>query len=384
MTSQQELSPPGMQLQGQVNQQQALTQRMIMSAHMQQAIALLQIPIMELGPFIEEQAVLNPVLEIEDPKDELDAEDQSSEPEQGEDLEQEVEINDHDLSILTRLDDDLRDFYSTSDTMPIKRSTEEEERKSYMESSICAEPTLHSQLMQLARETFSHPDELAIAEILIGYIDHFGFLKTPIEEICLLHNLSEGAVKQVLAEIQTFEPYGVGAASIQEALLLQLKGLRKDQTLAYQIVRDHYDELIHNHIPQIQKSLHCSFEEIQHAISQDIAKLDLHPGTHFAPLSKQTIIPDVTIRCEGEGNKLVVEVERDWIPSLRLNSQYLHMLNDPQTPLETKQYIKKMSFRLAGFFVTSNSATLLSKELLRVSQKNKPIFSLIPKVSYNP
>ena len=54
----------GVQLQTGPQQQLQLTQRLIMSAHMQQAIRLLQLPVQELVPFIEEQAVLNPLLEI--------------------------------------------------------------------------------------------------------------------------------------------------------------------------------------------------------------------------------------------------------------------------------------------------------------------------------
>lgn len=341
---------PGMQLQTQPKQQQLITQRMIMSAHMQQAIKLLQLPVMELESFIEEQVVLNPILEIDESAEEASssAEEQAAEPEQGEETEQEVSISDTDLAILTRLDEDMRDLYAGTDAMPIKRTSEEDELKTYLESSICAEPTLHEELMHTARDTFTKEEELKIAEILIGYIDQFGFLKTPLDEICVLHSLSISSVKQVLEEIQTFEPYGVGASSIQESLLLQLKGLKKDNSLAYQIVQHHYDELLHNHIPVIQKSLKCSYEEIQQAIENDIAKLDLHPGTHFSSPSKQTIIPDVTLRQEGE--ELIVDVDRDRAPSLKLNSKYLHMLNDPEVSNETKQFIKRNLFSARWLF----------------------------------
>jgi RNA polymerase sigma-54 factor len=349
MSTKPNMTSPGVQLQAQPKQQQMLTQRMIMSAHMQQAIKLLQLPIMELEHFIEEQVVLNPLLEIDDSSEEVSSqEEQAAEPEQGDETEQEIEISDKDLAILTRLDEDMRDLYAGSDAMPIKRTSEEDERKSYLESSICAEPTLHEELTHTAHETFTEKQELEIAEILIGYIDHFGFLKTPLEEICLLHNLPLDKVKQVLQEIQTFEPYGVGASSIQESLLLQLKGLKKENSLAYQIVEHHYDDLLHNHIPVIQKNLKCSYEEIQKAIENDIAKLDLHPGTHFSTTPKHTIVPDVTLRLEGE--KLIVDVDRDWAPPLKLNTTYLHMLNDPEVPTETKQFIKRNLFSARWLF----------------------------------
>lgn len=330
---------PSIQLQTSPTQQLQLTQRLIMSAHMQQALRLLQLPLQELEPFIEEQVVLNPILEIANDDEEEDFEEETS-PEQEE--EQEVSINDQDLTILNRLEEDLRDHFAESESAPIKRSSEEEKLKTFLEQSICADPTLQEQLLRQAHDSFENLKQIEIAEILIGYIDAFGFLKTPLSEICSLHRLPIEEVQCVLKEIQTFEPYGVGASTIQESLLIQLRCQHKENTLAYQIVRDYYEQLLHNHIPLIQKNLKCSYEEIQKAIEKDIAKLDLHPGTHFSSQPTQAIIPDVTLRQEND--RLIVEVERDYIPSLRLNARYLKMLNDPETPKETKHFIKHHLF----------------------------------------
>jgi len=330
--------PPGVQLQTGVQQHMHLAQRLIMSAHMQQAIRLLQLPLEELELFVEEQVVLNPLLEVANEEDEEDfAEEQDLEANQ-EQEEQELVISDQDLTILNRLEEDLSDRFAESDSFPIKRSLEEERLKSYLEQSICADVSLREQLSRQAHDSFQSSEALGIAEILIGYIDESGFLKTPLSEICSLHCLIEEEVKEVLAEMQTFDPYGVGASTIQESLLIQLRCLGKQQTLAYQIVRDLYEPLLYNQIPQIQKQLKCPYKEIQDAIEKDIAKLDLHPGTRFSSQPAQTIIPDVTLR-EEEG-RLIVEVERDHTPSLRLNSRYLKMLNDPDVSPETKHFVK--------------------------------------------
>jgi RNA polymerase sigma-54 factor len=334
--------PTAMQLQIGQKQEVHLTQRLIMSTHMQQALRLLQLPLQELQPFIEEQIVLNPLLEM---NGEEEAETPPSEENAGtptEESEREVAIDDQDLSILTRLEEEWREHFAQSEPSPIKRSSEDAKLKTYQEQSICFEPSLHDQLLHEAHETFETPREQEVAEVLIGYIDTFGFLKTPLPEICLLHQLTNEEVHSVLAEIQTFEPYGVGASTIQESLLIQLRCLHKETTLAYQIVQDHYEALIHNQIPHIQKSLKCSYEEIQQAIEKDIAKLDLHPGTQFSSSPCRTIIPDATLRQEGE--ELIVEVERDYTPSLRLNLKYLKMLESPDASTETKHFIKHHLF----------------------------------------
>jgi RNA polymerase sigma-54 factor len=334
---------PNAQLQIEPKQQQQLVQRLIMSAHMQQAIRLLQLPLQELKSFIEEQVVLNPLLEIVHDSDAEAQEGEEKDTEiQEDDAEHELSINDRDLAILNRLEEDLRDHFAESEPAPIKCSSEKDKLKNYQEQSICADLTLREQLLRQAHESFETEKELKIAEILIGYIDKFGFLKTPLSEICSLHYLREEEVQFILTKMQTFEPYGIGAATIQESLLIQLRCLHKEHSLAYQIVRDYYEQLLHNHIPLIQKHLKCSYEEIQAAIEKDIAKLDLHPGTQFSSQPTLPIIPDVTLRQEND--QLIVEVERDYTPSLRLNLRYLKMLSDPEVSSETKHFVKHHLF----------------------------------------
>ncbi len=330
---------PSLNLQMQANQQQNMTQRMIMSTHMQQALHLLQLPLMELETFIEEQVVQNPILEITDEAKDTGIAEHEEREQVGDN--QEIVINDHDLSILSRLEDDWREHFN-SDTVPIKRSAEEEKLKLYQESSISAPVNLNTYLNQQAHESFDNEKDLEFARLIIGYIDSFGFLKTDPKEICLFHSIPEEDYQRILQEIRSFEPYGVGASSIQDALLIQLRCLGKEKTLAYQVVENYYEQLIHNQLPIIQKSIKCTHQELRLAIEKDIAKLDLHPGTHFSQQVIQTIVPDVTIRLEDE--KLIVEVDNDYAPTLKVNHQYLNMLQDPDISSDVKQFIKRHLF----------------------------------------
>lgn len=339
---------PGIQLNFAPKQQAQLAQRLMMSAQMQQALHMLQLPLQELETYIEEQIVNNPLIELGSEEQEGDGGDGSN-VETGEESEngflqeeKELSISDEDLNILHHLEEDLRELFSGSEAAHIKSSSEEDELQTYKEQSIKSKLSLQEELIQQALEAFDTPQEIEIAQVLIGYIDASGFLNTPLIEICSLHHFSEDKVLEILREIQSFEPYGIAASSIQESLLIQLRCLHKEHSLAYQIIQEHYDELIHNHIPSIQKQLKCPYKEIQAAIERDIAKLDLHPGMQFSPHATQAIVPDVTLRQEGE--QLVVEVDRDFIPNLRLNSGYLKMLNDPETSTETKQYVKQNIF----------------------------------------
>jgi len=327
----------GPQLHLQADQKQNMTQRLMMSAHMQQALRLLQIPLMELEPFIEEQVANNPVLEV---SEEFTPSSEDSTPEEPkEQPEQELSIQEGDFSLLKQLEEDFREHFEQSEPIPIKRSSQEDKYKTYIESSICARESLYEHLIHEIHESLDDPKELEIAELLIGYIDEYGFMKTPLDEIAALHQIEIDALKNVLKVIQGFEPYGLGASSIQEALLIQLRCLKKEESLAYQIVESHYDELLHHRLQQIQKGLNCPLSDIQKAIDEDIAKLDLHPGTHYSREEVQSVVPDVILRQDED--KLYVDVNREYTPGLRFNRKYFKMLDDPEISAETKQYIRR-------------------------------------------
>jgi RNA polymerase sigma-54 factor len=322
-------------------------QRLIMSPQMQQAISLLQMPLIELADRIDEEMVQNPILENaeEDQSENTDNEDQEEisdldDNDEGEiQAESELSFDDTNFEILKRLDDDLRDHFDQGSTQFYQNNSEEEKQRAFRENSLCAHVGLFEHLMNQARETFTLDTELQMAEALIGNFDRSGYLHTPLSEIALLTGFSEGSLFSVLDKIKRFDPKGVGAASLQECLLIQLRGLGKEETLAFKIVLNNYDELLHNRIPQIQKALGCTAVAIARAIKQDISKLELHPGESFSDIPVQPIVPDVTIYQEGD--KLLVAINDESMPPLKLNRRYMRYLEDPSIPRETKEFIKQ-------------------------------------------
>ena len=312
-----------------------LSPRMVMSPHMQQAIRFMQIPVMALAAEIEEQMAENPLLEYseETPSDteQEDTEGQDPTPEQ------EMVIDENDFEILKHLDQEFEEYFAESGQTYTPPSSDAEKKKTFIESLIQATPSLFEILMDQAQETFQEPDQLAMAQAIIGNMDEQGFFQMPLQELASLHNFSEGKLKDVLETIKTFDPPGIGAASIQESLLIQLRYQHKESTFAYRLIELCYDDLIHNRIPAIEKRLQCSADKIRKAIDQEIGRLDIHPGTQFANDLAQTIRPDVFLRQEGDN--LIVEGNRDDIPQIRLNMKYLRMLNDDTVPRETKEFI---------------------------------------------
>lgn len=306
-----------MEQQQQQNSSLKQTQRLIMSSQMQQALRLLQLSAMELEAVISAQLEQNPVIEI------------ISEFENDEDEDLDCPIE----------EEDSLGFDFSEEKRSGSRTLEDEEHRTFMEQSICSPLSLFEHLMQQAHETFSTPEKREMAEALIGNFDENGYLHIPLEEISLLHNFSEEDLQKVLNQIQLFDPCGVGATTLQESLLIQLVRQNKQDTLAKQIIEHYYDDLLRNHILTIQKGLQCSPEEIIDAIEKHIARLDLHPGAAYSQQVEQRLVPDVTLRHDGE--RWQVDVNDDFLPPIRIQSRYRQMMVDPDSTEDTKAFIRK-------------------------------------------
>lgn len=279
-------------------------QRLILSPQMQQALHLLQLPVLELGTMIEQELTHNPMLE------------------RGEEDEEPVAMREIVGRAGHQKGDDLRSF---------------------IENTVAYEDSLYDHLMRQAKETFSTQEELDQARWVIGNLDDDGLLSSSLVELALLGGYNIEALQAVLSQIQHFDPPGVGATSAQESLLIQLRLGGKDDSLAFRIIEKHFDDVLHNRIPAIAKALSRSSEEIRETISEEIARLDLHPGTnqssgHYRQVT-QTITPDLTITHADGAFSIAISNER--LPHVRLNPTYLEMLSEESLPQETKSYIQE-------------------------------------------
>lgn len=313
---------------------QKQTQHLMMTPKMQQAIQLLQLPLMELSQVIEQELEKNPLLEFEEVQG-----DTVEEKAEVETPEKEMEFNERQFDLLRQLDDEFRDHLAESGSFNPKPNSDDEKLRTYLESSLFAEPTLYDHLMAEAREAFSNEKDLELAEILIGYIDDQGFIKTPPNEIADCFSKKIKDVERILTIIRTFDPIGIGAANVQEALLTQLKCQNKTNSNAYKIVELYFDDLLHNRLPLIQKKLKLSYEDLHEIIEKELSKLEFHPLSSFSSAPAPTLIPDIILKAEGE--TFISEVNDFNLKPLRINRKYFKMLDDESISLETKTFIKE-------------------------------------------
>lgn len=317
-------------------------QRLMMSAKMQQAIHFLQMPAMELAALIEMHLEQNPVVSTQEEDEEEPTEleiDNTEEIDQETPYEKTLSFNDNDFTVMRQLDEDFRDQLNEEGQNYSSQTAEDSQYRSFAEQSILDTPSLFEHLMQQAHETFETEDELSMAEAIVGELTQEGYLHTSLSEIAKRNQFSMANLERVLQCVQTFEPYGVGAMTLQECLLIQLRLLDKGETLAAKIVEKHFDDLLHNRIPLIQKSLECTVEQIEQEVRRNLSHLDLHPGLSYSKQVVQTIVPDVLLQEEGENWAIIIN--EDYLPPLRLNGRYMRMMTDDSVEESTKEYIRK-------------------------------------------
>ncbi len=353
-----------------------LAQRLVMTPKLQQAIKILQMPRLELAQYVSQQMVENPVLEevpydeSEDEAENGEAEDETSDLEEDETVEIDIDLetglpdtevaSKSDTPEMDVTDDDFGDFnweeYFANEA-PIARSDWEAPPDDDMRDALATvtpPESLAEHLLWQLRMSVTSEDDYVIGEAIIGSMDRDGYLvtevidengnatgKTEMVDIADIAELLECdvvEVERVLQSIQSFEPTGVGARDLKECLSIQLRQLGAEDTIEYELVeKGHLQDLQANRLPQIAKSLGVDLEMVRQAASA-IALLEPYPGCQFNSTKPEYAIPDVTVK-EIEGEYRIFM--NDSGPSIGLNPYYGRLSSQGSLQSEDREYIRK-------------------------------------------
>ena len=317
-----------------------LSQQLVMTPQLQQAIKLLQLGRMELVDVVTQELEENPMLEEGGDTREAGEEqkltgDESETPVAADDSHQEVKgetegMNDIDWQ--TYLDG----YSLSSGTSDVYEDSEE--RPSF-ESLLTKKSTLNDHLMwQLSLSTVPDLERHAIAEI-IGNLDEEGYLHSSPQELAAAARVSPEVVERALQMIRQYDPPGVACYNLQECLLLQLERLELGESLAATILRDHIDDLEGRKYTVIAKALKRPLEEVL-AASKLISNLDPRPGRAYNQEEIQYITPDIFVRKVGD--EYVVMLNDEGLPNLRINSFYRNALaNSDSVDKQAGEYIQE-------------------------------------------
>ncbi|MDY0275416.1 MAG: RNA polymerase factor sigma-54 [Desulfomicrobium sp.] len=291
-----------------------LTQQLVMTPQLQQAIKLLQLSRFELLEAVQQEMLENPMLE-EAPADAAENNEIIAE----ESTNQELAVGEADLMRNADWENYLGDFSSTSKEVQFKESEALEEMMSY-EARLSGKPSLEGHLLwQLCLSNISEEEEIA-GEALIASLDSQGYLTTTTEEIASESLLPVSLVESVLYRIQRFDPVGVAARSPQECLLIQLDVLGQEDPILLSLVADHLEDIEKRRYKPLARKFKIQMEDLKTYLDI-IQSLDPMPGSSYGSAETIFVSPDVFVY-EYE-NDFVIVMNDDGLPKLQLNPFYM-------------------------------------------------------------
>lgn len=336
-----------------MRQELKLSQQLVMTPQLQQAIRLLQLSRMELAELVHDEMLENPILD-----DEMDLENERSrerdemggEEQQLHQLEAtgqtetplegsvvdgvaQTEIK-GDANAVNEIDwENYLDNYSMGPPMPAFRGDGEELPS--LEATLTKPASLHDHLAWQLKMTDMSPEQLEIGMTILGNIDGDGYFKDPpLHELAADLGVDETLCEEVLEKIQSFDPIGVGARNLAECMLIQAMACGQDDDLVVKMIRSHLGNLEKKNYQAIARDLKQPLEEIYEA-AKVIMDFDPRPGRQYSSDDPHYVTPDVYIHKVGD--KYFVVPNDDGLPKLKISGFYKNAMGNSAA---SKDYVQ--------------------------------------------
>jgi len=313
-----------------------MSQRIIMTPQLQQAIKFLQLSRLELCQTINQEMEANPLLEEAPAGDEI--EEGLPEEEKKEGSIKEEHLSEVTVKETIREDFDWEAYISEYNTAWASSPQGDTGDRPSFENLISPKTNLYSHLMWQLQVNDLDEVQKGIGRYIIGNIDPDGYLKASVENIIHSTHRSKKEILKVLDIIHEFDPVGVGARDNSECLLIQLRFQSLDGSIAEKILTDYMKQLEKKKYLQIAKNLAVSLEEVLNAVSV-ISSLEPKPGRFYNDEETIYIIPDVYVYKMGD--EFLIVLNEDGLPRLRISAFYKETLTKKDDLSKaTREYIR--------------------------------------------
>ena len=312
-----------------------VAQKQILTPGLVQMVSVLALNKLELREMISQEMISNPVLEeleevlsLEEVHQKIEAEkpvDGASDTSNGDKQDSFEQI-------------DFGSFFDNYLDPGFKSPATEDIEKPSFENFLAQPSSLADHLELQLRLSMCSEAVRAAAFSIIGNLNEDGYLTATLEEMVQTgeHKLED--VEQALALVQQFDPPGVASRDVRECLVIQLRTLAPENTLARQIVSDFLKQLQNKQYREIARALDRPVQAVERAV-EIIRKLDPRPGQRYNNNQARLIEPDVAI--VKTGNDYQVTVNEDGLPQLRLSHRYRRMLEESGTSRDVRNYVKE-------------------------------------------
>jgi RNA polymerase sigma-54 factor len=315
-----------------------VAQKQILTPGLVQMVSVLALNRIELREMINQEVTANPVLEElpddaptpEELSQKTDAEKPAGPPADAEVHTGENHDSFQEIDFASFFDDYLDPGYKS----PSSEVTEKPSFENFLSKPSSLADHLEWQLnLSLCSEAV-HEAGVSI----IGNLNEDGYLTASLEELASTGAHAPEDVERALTLIQEFDPLGVAARDLRECLLLQLRVLAPENTLAPRIVSDHLKQLENKQYKEIARALERPLQSVERCVEL-IRKLEPRPGQRYNNAQPILIEPDVAIVKTSDGYRVVVN--EDGLPQLRLSKHYRRMLEGESATREVRNYVKE-------------------------------------------
>ena len=332
-----------------LRQQLKLSQQLVMTPQLQQAIKLLQLSRLELVETVQQELMENPFLEeAETEPSDMSMEEMPVEADTG-GSEPEMAVPEKNEEFIRSADWEnyLGEFSSVSKQAQSREQEVPEEGLSF-EARLASKPSLDGHLTWQMRLSNFTEREISIGEAVIGNLDSGGYLHADCADIqAVVPDAGEEEIEAVIHRIQRLDPVGVAARSPRECLMVQLEVLGETDPILLSLVRDHLEDLEKKRYKPLARKFKIDMEELKHYL-EIIQKLDPMPGANFSSTEPHYVSPDVFVYKYGED--FVIVLNEDGLPRLQLNSFFADSLSS--TVGKEKDYIQE-KMRSAAWLMKS-------------------------------
>jgi RNA polymerase sigma-54 factor len=299
-----------------------LGQQLTMTPQLQQAIRLLQLPVLELQTQVQEALENNVMLEAEE-DEQIDLTSLDQVEPAGEDSEDAVPEPEQ---VTVEMEDPWTEASTPSGE---GRAPDDDDRP--MEFADERERDLHQHLIWQLEVSPLDPRQVWIGEAIVDALNDDGYLTEPLSAIAQSLSadlpVTEEDVEQVLAFVQALDPTGVGARTVAECIGLQLAQLEAEtpgRDLAITIARDHLQAVADRDFAALRAATSADEDSLEAALAL-IRSCNPRPGATFESAAPEYIVPDVFVRRTDQG--WAVEINPGSVPRLRVNQDYASLVS---------------------------------------------------------
>jgi RNA polymerase sigma-54 factor len=326
-----------------------LSQSLVVTPQLQQAIKLLQLSRMELTTLIQRELMENPVLEEEDEDEDVTKEIKASAGETHEQAKIEDKGHDHSADEVGSKDGQMKeptdfdwenylDKYNSTEERALPRISETPEDLPTYENTLTKPESMQEHLLwQLHLSNFT-AGEVDIGEEIIGNINEDGYLQSTTDEISAKTGHTLEIVEKVLRKMQDFDPVGIAARDIKECLIKQAMHLGEDAPLIKRVIEENLPDMERHNYQLIAKKQGVSLDKVKE-IAHVISNMEPKPGRAYNQENPQYITPDVYVHKLGE--EYIVVLNEDGLPKLQISNFYRRMLGRQESVApQAKEYIQ--------------------------------------------